>query len=87
MRPADDPLPADGAVIQKPAERQAGALDESLLDSVLARKPRGISQPTYGINPRIDSFAPKSPAEIAAWFEKFLAAFAAPANGAATIAY
>lgn len=76
MRPRDDLPPADGALIQKPAEKPEGALDESLLGSVLSRKPRGISQPSYGISPRIDSFAAKSPAEIVRWFEEFLSAFA-----------
>lgn len=77
MRPTDDLPPADGAVIQKPAEKQAGGLDESLLGSVLARKPLGISQPAFGIAPteRV-SVMPKSPAETVAWFEKFLSAFA-----------
>jgi len=83
LRPKDAPLTVDGALIQKPAEKPAGALDESLLGGALAKKPRGISQSASGIAPasRI-SVTPKSPRETAQWFEKFLAAFAprAPAQ-------
>jgi len=83
LRPLDDLPPADGALIQKPAEKPAGALDESLLGGALAKKPRGISHSTSGIAPASrTSVTPKSPREIAQWFEKFLAAFAprAPAQ-------
>lgn len=60
--------------VSKPLE---GALDESLLGSVLARRPRGISYRPVGIAaPGYTPLSPSSPAKIIAWFEKFLAQFA-----------